>query len=295
VDDGKARAAVINGPGLELGAHLGERRPAAWLVREDCPELLAALNRFLKGHLQVSAAGPTRRSRVYGIIYNRYFQDRVTVRDFRVPEHRPDKSGRLSPWDDEIRAHAEAAGMDWRLVVSLLYQESRFNPDARSRADARGLMQVLPRVAGDQADSLYVPEANMRAGMRLLAGSWRKYAYLDSLERIRFTLAEYHAGIGHLTDARRIAMDLGRDPNAWEGSVAETLPLLTREKYHRRTRHGFYGGDRTVLYVKEILARYRAYQRLVPRETPPPPSGDPTDTLAPLAARRRRNTAATPP
>lgn len=294
VDDAVARAAVVHAPGLVLGAHVGEVRPAAWLVREDCPELLSALNHYLKTHLQVASSGRTRRSRVYGIIYNRYFQDRVTVQDFRVPAHRPDKSGRLSPWDEEIRAHAEAAGLDWRLVVSLVYQESRFNPDARSRADARGLMQVLPRVAGVQADSLYVPEANLRAGMRLLTGSWHRHAYLDSLEQIRFTLAEYHAGIGHLTDARRIAMDLGRDPNAWEGSLAETLPLLTNERYHRRTRHGFYGGDRTVAYVKEILARYRAYTRIVPRETPPVAIDEPVDPVTPLLARHPRTTPAEP-
>ncbi|MCP4571632.1 MAG: transglycosylase SLT domain-containing protein [bacterium] len=293
LDDVVARAAVVHAPGLVLGANLGEVRPASWLVREDCPELLTALNHYLKNHLQVAASGRTRRSRVYGIIYNRYFQDRVTVRDFRVPAHRPDKSGRLSPWDEEIRAHAEAAGLDWRLVVSLVYQESRFNPDARSRADARGLMQVLPRVAGVQADSLYVPAANLRAGMRLLTGSWQKHAYLDSLERVRFTLAEYHAGTGHLTDARRIALDLGRNPNAWSGSLAETLPLLTQERYHRRTRHGFYGGDRTVLYVKEILARYRAYQRLVPRETQPV-AEDPIDPLAPLLFGGRRVVPADP-
>lgn len=287
-DDVAARAAVVHAPGLVLGTHLGETRPAAWLVREDCPELLAALNRYLKDHLQVAASGRTRRSRVYGIIYNRYFRDEVTVRDFRVPAHRPDKSGRLSPWDEPIRRLAEAAGLDWRLVVSLVYQESRFNPRARSRADARGLMQVLPRVAGDQADSLYVPEANLRAGMRLLSTSWQTYAYLDSLDRIRFTLAEYHAGVGHLTDARRIAMDLGRDPNTWRGSVAETLPLLTNERYHRRTRHGFYGGDRTVAYVQEIIARFRAYTRLVPRQVPAQPPSDPTDPLAPLLVRQGR-------
>jgi membrane-bound lytic murein transglycosylase F len=293
-DDVAARAAVVHAPGLELGANLGEVRPAAWLVREDCPELLAALNRFLKDHLQVAASGRTRRSRVYGIIYNRYFKDEVTVRDFRVPDHRPDKSGRLSPYDEPIRALAAAAGMDWRLVVSLVYQESRFNPRARSRAGARGLMQVLPRVAGALADSLYVPEANLRAGMHLLAASWNKYAYLDSLDRVRFTLAEYHAGTGHLTDARRIAMDLGRDPNRWRGSVAETLPLLTSERYHRRTRYGFYGGDRTVAYVQEILARYRAYMRLVPREAPAEPPAGPTDPPAPLLVKQGRELPSSP-
>jgi len=92
-------------------------------------------------------------------------------------------------------------------------------------------MQVLPRFAGAQHDSLYYPEANLRAGLRLLKSTWRTYAYLDSLDRTRFTLAEYHAGAGHVADARRLAMEMGRDPNQWHGSLTVSLPrLMQRQK-----------------------------------------------------------------
>jgi membrane-bound lytic murein transglycosylase F len=131
---------------------------------------------------------------------------------------------------------------------------------------------VIPRFAGDQADSLYVPEANLRAGTRLMKAIWNRYAYLDSLDRTRFALAEYHAGNGHVTDARRLAMDLGRNPNQWEGSLAATLPLLMEQRWFSRTRHGFYRGTRTVDYVEEILARYRAYTRLLPLDGTVPDS-----------------------
>jgi membrane-bound lytic murein transglycosylase F len=143
-------------------------------------------------------------------------------------------------------------------------------------------MQVMPHVAGPQADSLFVPEANLRAGLRLLRRTWEGFAYLDSLRRLRFTLAVYHAGIGHVTDARRLAMDVGRDPNRWHGGLAETLPWLAQRRWYDQTRHGYYRGHETVRYVDEILARYRMYMRLVPRDPDAPPAA--ADTLAADAA-----------
>ena len=152
------------------------------------------------------------------------------------------------------------------MVAALIYQESQFYPRARSKADARGLMQVLPRVAGAQADSLFLPEANLTAGLRLLKRIHGQYAYLDSLDQWRFTLAEYHCGHGHIVDARRIAMEMGRDPNDWEGAMIKALPRLRVRKYYEKTKYGFYDGAKTVEYVEEILNRYRMYTRLVARD-----------------------------
>jgi len=269
VNDNIARSAMAYLPNLKLGVHLGQRRPTGWLVRGNSPELKAALNGYLKKHLTVNATGRTRRSKMYGTIYDRYFENPLTIKKFQEPAHRPDKSGVISDYDDLIRNKAEAVGLDWRMVAALIYQESEFNPQARSKADARGLMQVLPRFAGAQADSLFLPSPNLRAGLRLMKSTYSNYAYLDSLDRWRFTLAEYHAGHGHVTDARRLAIEMGRDPNSWEGSLNITLPRLMERRYFTKTRHGFYGGGTTVEYVEEIINRYRMYTRLVARHPEP--------------------------
>jgi membrane-bound lytic murein transglycosylase F len=277
VDDIIARATMTHVDNLKVGPTLSSRRPTVWYLRENCPELKTALNEYLRRNFWVGGDGLTRRSQTYGIIYDRYFKNPLTIRGFREPAHRPDKSGAISIYDDLIRRRAEAAGFDWRLVAALIYQESRFYPHARSRADARGLMQVLPRFAGAQQDSLFDPSASLTAGLRMLKGTWQSYAYLDSLERLRFTLAEYHAGHGHVTDARRIAIEMGRDPNKWEGALAVTLPRLMERKHFSKTRHGYYGGGETVDYVEEILNRYRMYMRLVERYPQEPQDLVPTD------------------
>jgi len=265
VDDITARAAMAHLTGLRLGVRLSDVRPTGWLVRENCPELKTALNIYLKQNLNVTLEGRKRRSQTYGIIYDRYFENATTIRGFRDAANRPDKSGYISKWDTLIRERAEKAGLDWRMVAALIYEESRFYEFARSKADARGLMQVMPQFAGPQADSLYIAEANMTAGLRLMKNTYKSYAYLDSLDRWRFTLAEYHAGVGHINDARRIAMDMQLDPNSWDNALVRALPMLTQRRHYDQTRHGFYGGIQTVEYVKNIINRYRMYTRLVSR------------------------------
>ena len=272
VDDIAARAGMAWISGLRLGPVLGDSRPTSWLLRKNNPDLLVALDSYLEKHLKISPDGSTRRSQTYGIVYDRYFENALTIKGFRDAAHRPDKSGRICRYDELIKAQAEAAGLDWRMVAALIYQESRFYPNALSKADARGLMQVLPKFAGAQADSLFIPEANLRAGIRLMSQTYRGFAYLDSLERWRFTLAVYHAGFGHVTDARRLAIDMGRNPNVWEGSLAVTLPKLMEHRHFRDTRHGYYGGAETADYVEETLNRFRMYARFVPRFTAPPDS-----------------------
>ncbi len=272
-----AKAAMINLENLKLGPVLAGRQATVWYVRQNSPALLAELNQYLRRHIWVGQDGRSRRSQMYGIIYDRYFKNPNTVRGFREVALRPDKSGAISIYDDLIRRHAEAAGFDWRLIAAQIYQESRFNPHARSRADARGLMQVLPKFSGAQHDSLYYPSPNLKAGLRLLKSTWNTYAYLDSLDRTRFTLAEYHAGPGHVADARRLAMEMGRDPNQWQGSLTVSLPRLMQRKYFETTRHGYYGGEKTVKYVEDIINRYRIYQYLVPRYPAPGSNVVPTE------------------
>ncbi|MEZ4388239.1 MAG: transporter substrate-binding domain-containing protein [Candidatus Krumholzibacteriia bacterium] len=266
---------------VTVGPTLGPPRPLVWLVRRNSPELRDALNTFLRDNFRVTADGGSWRSQTYGIVYDRYFRNPRSIRTFQREEARPDKSGRISRYDELVRAQAAQLGLDWRLVTAVMYQESRFYERAVSKAGARGLMQVMPHLAGPQADSLFVPAANLRAGLRLLQGAWQGFAYLDSLDRLRFTLAAYHGGLGHVTDARRLAMDLGLDPDRWEGSLAETLPRLAQRRWYEETRHGYYRGDETVRYVEEILNRYRMYRRLVPLE-PPAPAG--VDSLGTAAA-----------
>ncbi|MBK6735920.1 MAG: transglycosylase SLT domain-containing protein [bacterium] len=280
VDDLVAQAALTYRDDVRVSLALGERRPTVWFVRQNSPELRAALNAFLRSHLNVDADGRERRSDLYATLHERYFEDPRSIRRFRDAELRPDLGGAISQYDDLIRARAAAFGMDWHVVAALIYQESRFEPEALSIAGAMGLMQVLPSVAGAQADSLHDPRANLTAGVRLLRTIYDGYAYCDSLDRWCFTLAEYHAGPTRITDARRIAMEQRRDPNRWEGSVSVTLPKLADSVWAGKIVSAPYAGGRTVRYVNQVLNRARLYAQVVPLDGAAPDSGSAQPTLA---------------
>lgn len=235
---------------------LGEPVDHGWVVREENPVLLEAINNFWNSEY---------RGLHYNIFYRRYFED-----DSRIQTHRAGRvdrtdGGSLSPWDDLVREYAERHGFDWRLIVSQMYQESRFDPAAESWVGAQGLMQVMPRTAQELGlTPMDDPETGLAAGVRYM--DWLRDRFPDRLpvdQRTWFSLAAYNAGVGHVRDARRLAEQQGMDPDQWFGHVEEAMLMLSEPRYHRHARHGYVRGREPYQYVRHIRDRYRAYVSLV--------------------------------
>jgi membrane-bound lytic murein transglycosylase F len=133
---------------------LGDTKPLAYAVRQDAPKLLEAVNQFVTKNRDGKFA---RR------MYRKYFEDDKAIRKLQPTSVK----GSISPYDDLIRKYARKYGLDWRMVAAQMYQESGFDPKAKSWAGARGLMQIMPRTArelGIDPKDLYDPETNIAAG-----------------------------------------------------------------------------------------------------------------------------------
>ena len=123
-------------------------------------------------------------------------------------------------------------------------------------------MQVLPRTArhmGETGD-LHDPEVGVRAGARYMR--WLYDLFEDSLpvgERVRFTLASYNVGRGHVMDARRVARELGLDPDVWFDNVEVAMTYLSKPEYSRKARHGYCRCREPIAYVRQVNERYFAY------------------------------------
>jgi membrane-bound lytic murein transglycosylase F len=168
----------------------------------------------------------------------------------------------LSPYDAVVRSYAEPLGFDWRLVVAQMYHESGFDPDRRSFAGARGLLQVLPRTArelGVDPGQLSDPRVNVEAGVRYLDWTRARFPDLSVGEQLWFALASYNAGVGHVRDARRLARRQGLDPNRWFGNVERAMLQLSEPVHARAATHGYVRGREPVHYVDAIRDLYRAY------------------------------------
>jgi membrane-bound lytic murein transglycosylase F len=193
--------------------------------------------------------------------------DRQGFRERVESEYLTSETGRLSEFDDLFRQHAPAIGWDWRLLASLAYQESRFDPRARSWAGAQGILQIMPATARDIGlGDPWDPEQNVAGGVRYLdwvTDRWREII-LDEDQRRRFVLASYNVGFGHVHDARRLAEKHGADPDDWN-DVAYWLLQKSKPEVFRDpvVRYGYARGLEPVLYVALILERFEHYLEFV--------------------------------
>lgn len=252
---------------------IGEPVDHGWAVRRDNPKLLAAIDDFFRREY---------RGTFYNVLANRYFREPRRIRVHAAD--RVQRAGRIWPWDDTVRHYAFAYGFDWRLIAAQMYQESGFDPKARSFAGASGLMQVMPRTAREMGiEDLDDPTSGIHAGVRYLA--WMRDRYEDDLpadQRTWFALASYNVGHGHVQDARSLAAARGWDPDRWFGHVERAILLKRRRDVATRTRYGWCRCDEPVRYVRAVRKRYRAYVQEAAGLAPE----DPTDDWIPPFLRR---------
>jgi len=238
-------------------------QPQGWAVRASDTQLLRAIDGFWAREFR----GP-----FYNVVYRRYFRS-PEIAELKRTAGQPFGRGRFTQWDDAVRRIALEHGFDWRLVVALMYQESRFDPNAESWAGALGLLQVMPLTARELGyRDLSDPVTNIQAGTRYLAQLREQFApELYAEDRIWFALAAYNAGLGHVLDAQRVARQQGWNAHRWFGHVENAMRLLSRPEFARQARHGYLTGHRPVAYVRQIRDRYSAYLQLTKQWDEPLP------------------------
>jgi hypothetical protein len=166
-----------------------------------------------------------------------------------------------SPYDGLIIGEATAAGIDWRLVMALIQEESGFEADGRSEAGAYGLMQVREVAARDVGETVFeAPQDNLRTGIRYLKRLEEMFRAAEGRDRLALMLAAYNMGPSHVQDAQTLAVRFGYDPNRWYGSMQAMLPLLELPVIYERLPHGFAQGRSVVAYVERVLDWLDAYR-----------------------------------
>ncbi|MCL5050908.1 MAG: membrane-bound lytic murein transglycosylase MltF [Firmicutes bacterium] len=159
---------------------------------------------------------------------------------------------------DYIELFQQYAGeLDWRLLAAVSYQESLWDPWARSPTGVRGMMMLtLPTARSMGVRSRLDAEQSIRGGARYLTRLRERLpARMTEPDRTWFALAAYNVGLGHLNDAREITRRQGGDPDYWV-DVRQRLPLLRQKQHYQHTRFGFARGDEPVTYVGNIRRYY---------------------------------------
>jgi len=170
----------------------------------------------------------------------------------------------ISAYDAVIQKHARRYGADWRLISAIAYTESRFNPKAKSKAGARGLLQVMPATGRELGfEDVQDLESNVEAGTIYIQRLVRVLTdRVPHKERINFALAAYNAGLGHVYAAQKLAREMGLDPNQWFGNVEKAIVLLQKPEYAAKARYGYCRGGQPVAYVARVRQMEAKYKRM---------------------------------
>ncbi len=261
-DENVARVISTYYTNIDVSTPVSFPQNIAWAVRKNNSDsLLRVLDDWISTYRKTSA---------YAFLYARYFRNSRMSRIVKS-DYYSLNTGKLSRYDDMIKKYSSQINWDWRLLASLVCQESHFNPSVRSWAGAYGLMQIMPVTAREFGiDVKASPENNIKAGIKYI-----KYLYSifdskipDESERLHFVLAAYNAGPGHVIDAMNLAEKNGMDPHKWYGNVAVWMLKKSDPKYYNDpvVKSGFFKGTETVAFVTDIIDRYDHYKNLLPEE-----------------------------
>jgi membrane-bound lytic murein transglycosylase F len=225
----------------------------SWAVNDDSQELADSLNSWFKPNMIAEVRSEedfllsTRsiRRHVYAPMLNR-------------------SGGVISRYDRYFQTYAPIARWDWRLMAAQCYQESCFDPEARSWAGACGLMQIMPSTAdhlGMPRSELFNPERNIAGAARYIQELNQKFADVPASERVYYVLASYNGGFFHIRDAMALAKKNGRSPHRW-ADVSEYVLKLSSPQYYNDpvVRYGYMRGTETVDYVQRIRDRWAEYR-----------------------------------
>lgn len=238
-------------PELSIRFNMTEPEPLAWVIPKDAHALQEQLESWFDDYMDSGKLDEVMH-RYYGYIEQfDYVEARAYQR--KIKSHLP-KYNKL------FKSAAQHYNVSWTLLAAQAYQESHWRVKARSHTGVRGLMMLTRTTAKELGiKNRLDPKASIMGGAYYLNKLRNRLPEsVTEPDRTWLALAAYNVGMGHIWDARKLAVKLNKNPDRWQ-ELAEVLPLLTKKKYYKNLKHGYARGFEPVSYVKNI----RNYQDML--------------------------------
>jgi membrane-bound lytic murein transglycosylase F len=231
----------------DVGFSVGAKRDLAWAVAPLQGKLRDELDAFL---VQARRDGLLKR------LADRYFTNTRQVERIDAGVFLERIKTLLPEYRATFQRAQVATGVDWRLLASIAYQESQWDPFATSETGVRGLMQITEDTAKHlKIDRLNPLDAVVGAAQYVQDLKSKLPPRIAEPDRTWFALAAYNIGLAHLEDARILAQKQKLNPDAWT-DVKQVLPLLALPEYHEGTKYGYARGGMPVAFVDRVRAYY---------------------------------------
>ena len=260
VDTGVIDYAVVDSNSFKLNRNLYPRARKAFAISDEAQSLAWAFPKSPDNTLYDLANDFLAQAEEDGLLAEmnaRYYGDDHTMDTGSATTFARRLENRLPRWQEPLQSAAEEFDLDWQLLAAISYQESHWDPQARSRTGVRGLMMLTQITAKEVGVSNRLdPQQSIYGGAKYVRKLYdRMPESIQGDDRTWLTLAAYNIGFGHLEDARVLTQRMGGDPDKWV-DVSQHLPLLAKPQYYRSTRHGYARGWEPVEYVQNIRSFY---------------------------------------
>ena len=227
-----------------LDVVLDDSGQIGWAMRKNSPELMKAVNEFVKTHKQGTLFG--------NAVIERYAQSPKMLRNAVAPA----ELKKFQETASFFQKYSAQYKVDYLLMMAQGFQESTLDQNAKSSVGAIGVMQLMP-ATGEQmkVGDVHQEEANIHAGVKYIRFMVDKYFAnepMDDTNKILFAFAAYNCGPGRVHSLREEAAKKGLNPNVW----IDNVELIAAARI----------GMETVTYVANIYKYYVAYKLVAERE-----------------------------
>ena len=233
---------------IALAFSISGREQLAWLLPENTPELEADMYSWLNSFNQSGAMTQLKDHYYSYVLFFDYYNTKVFYKRIK---------SRLPKYEKYFKDMGEKYEIPWTLLASISYQESHWNPKAKSYTGVRGLMMLTRKTAKILGvKNRLDPKQSIQGGTRHIK-QMIKFVPKDvkGENRLKFALAAYNIGMGHIHDAQKLAQKIGLNKNVWS-DLKIVLPLLSQKKYYKTLKFGYARGEEPVKYV-EAIYNYR--------------------------------------
>jgi len=231
-------------PEIAMAFTISNREQLAWILPKGSKELEADMYAWLNSYNQQGKLGQLKDHYYSYVLFFDYYNTKMFYKRIKT---------RLPKYKKYFQEAATRFGIPWTLLAAISYQESHWNPKAKSFTGVRGLMMLTRHTAKllgvknrlDPKQSIVGGTRHIKQMLKFIGDD------VKGENRLKLALAAYNIGMGHIRDAQTLATEIGLDKNSWK-DLKIVLPLLSQKKYYSSLEYGYARGEEPVKYVESI-------------------------------------------
>jgi membrane-bound lytic murein transglycosylase F len=231
-------------PEIAMAFTISGKEQLAWVLAPDSKGLEASMYEWLNTFNQSGAMAALKDHHGGYIMFFDYYNTKMFYTRIKT---------RLPRYQELFVKAANDYGISATLLAAIAYQESHWDPNAKSFTGVRGLMMLTNNTAKMlSVEDRTNPAQSIDGGSRHIVEMLKIVPpEVQGENRLKFALAAYNIGIAHVQDAMGLAKKLNKNENEWS-DLKTVLPLLAQKKYNKDLKYGYARGEEPVKYVESV-------------------------------------------